>query len=295
MSQPSRPYRMARAAYRFLKYDLLLGMALLPYGRARQRALLNRADRSDSHTYTSFYRSPLQLDALVGPVLAHFERRGITSPSMLLFAGSIGAEAYTIASELTFRRPDLTLRIRASDLHPHTVARAHDASYSRQEVHQSTTVPEAFLQRTFDQMGDRFVVKPEIRAMVSFEQADLLSPRLAEQFAPADIVFAQNVLFHMPPALARTAFAAIARLLRPGSVLFIDGMELDMRVELAAAHQLIPLDYKVKAIYQYSRQHIPTRWWRYYYGNEPYVPFAKNRLARYGTIFVSRSAPHESL
>ncbi len=294
MTQPALPYRMARAAYRFVKNDLLLGMALIPYGRARQRALLNRADRSDSHIYTSFYRSPLQLEALVGPVLAHFERRGIASPSILLFAGSIGAEAYTIASELKFRRPELSLHIRASDLHAHTVERAHDASYSRQEIHQSTTVPDAFLERTFDRVGDRYVVKPEIRAMVSFEQADLLSPRLADQFAPADIVFAQNVLFHMPPPLARKAFAAIARLLRPDSVLFIDGMELDMRVDLAATHQLIPLDYKVKAIYEYSRQHIPTRWWRYYYGNEPYVPFAKNRLARYSTIFLSRPAPHES-
>lgn len=282
--------RFVRVAYRFLKHDLLLGMALVPYGRARQRALLERADRSDSHTYTSFYRSPLQLDALVGPVLAHFERRGILSPSILLFAGSIGAEAYTIASELQFRRPELSLRIRASDLHEHTVARAREASYSLHEVKQSLDVPESFLRRTFDIVGDRYVVKPEIRAKVSFEQADLLSPRLADQFAPADIVFAQNVLFHLPPALARKAFAAVANLLTPGGVLFLDGMELDMRVELTHASHLIPLDYKVKEIYRYSRQHIPVRWWRYYYGNEPYMPFARNRLARYGTIFLSRPA-----
>src|SRR5690606_17720625 len=200
---------------------------LLPYGRMRQRALRRHSDRSDSHTYTSFYRSPPQIEALVGPVLSHFERLGITSPSILLFAGSNGAEAYTIASELMARRPDLDFQIRASDLHQHTVRHAQEASYTLNEITQGLIVPDEFLQRTFDIVDGRYVVKPEIRARVSFEQADLLSPDFASQFAPADIVFVQNVLFHMPPALAKQAFAAVLRLLKPGSVLFVEGMELD--------------------------------------------------------------------
>lgn len=291
MKRSSMPYRAAKAIYGFIKNELVFGLLLLPYGRARQRALLRNADRSNSHTYTSFYRSPVQLDALIGPVLAHFEKRGIFQPSILLFAGSIGAEAYTLASELRYRRPDLQLHIRASDLHAHTVERARTATYTMEEIRQNLDVPATFLQRTFDALGeDRYVVKPEIRAAVSFEQADLLSPELTNQFAPADIVFAQNVLFHMPQAMARQAFAAIVRMLKPGGVLFIDGMELDMRVDLARTHGLVPLDYQIKEIYQYSRKHIPICWWRYYYGNEPYVSFARHRQTRYGTIFLAPNA-----
>jgi chemotaxis methyl-accepting protein methylase len=277
---------VARKLYRLAKNDLLVGFLLLPYGRMRQRSLRQRSDRSDSHTYTSFYRSPLQLEALLGPVLSHCERRGVKSPSILLFAGSNGAEAYTIASELRARRPDLDFHIRASDLHQHTVQHAKEASYTLDEITQGLSVPDEFLHRTFDIVDGRYVVKPEIHATVSFEQADLLSPNFASQFAPADIVFVQNVLFHMPPTLARQAFAAVLRLLKPGSVLFIEGMELDMRAELTRAAGLTPLDYKAKEIYAYSRQHIPTLWWRYYFGNEPYFGFARNKLARYSTIFT---------
>ena len=143
------------------------------------------------------------------------------------------------------------------------------------------------MRRTFDVVDGRYKVKPEIRQRVSFEQADLLSPELDKQFPPADIVFMQNVLFHMPPPMARQAFSAVLKLLKPGSVLFIEGMELDMRASLTQAAGLAPLGYKVKEIYNYSRRHIPARWWRYYFGNEPYFEFAKNKLARYSTIFIA--------
>ena len=293
MSAPLR--NVARSAYRFVRNDLLLGFVLVPYGRMRQRALLERADRSNSHTYTSFYRSPVQLEALVGPVLSHLEQRGVKSPSILLLAGSIGAEAYTIASELRARRPDLDFHIRASDLHEHTVQRGQEASYTLHEITQGLSVPDEFIQRTFDVVDDRYVVKPDIRARVTFEQADLLSPDLTKQFPLADIVFAQNVLFHMPASMARQAFASIIKLLKPGSVLFIDGMEVDMRVELTEAAGLVPLDYKVREIYTYSRRHIPAFWWRFYYGNEPYFALSSKKLARYATIFTVPSTGLKTL
>lgn len=287
MDTSSLAYRTARSAYRFVKSELYYGLVLLPYGRVRHRALLRRADRSNSHTYTCFYRSPLQLEALTGPVLAHLERGEVRSPTITVFAGSNGAEAYTLAAELLARRPGLQFTVRASDLHPEMVAHASAATYTLEEITQGLKVPQWFLDRTFDRDGERYVVKAPIRARVSFEQADLLDPGLDQRFSPADIVFAQNVLFHMPPDLARRAFANIVKCLKPGGVLFLDGMELTMRVELTRRAGLVPLDFKVREIYRYSRAHIPPKWWEYYYGNEPYFPLATDRLARYGTIFTA--------
>lgn len=265
----------------------LANLALLPYFRARHRALLRVADRSNAHTYTSFYRSPAQLDALCGPVLEHLlgARRGPLS--ILVFAGSTGAEAYTLASELSFRYPDLDFGIHASDLHAETVAKAQSATYTLAEITQGLEVPRDFIERTFDRNGEDYLVKPHIRARVRFETADLLAPGLGARFQPADIVVAQNVLFHMPEAMARRAFAQVLAVLRPGGVLFIDGMELDMRVELTRRAGLRPLDYRVREIYQYSRRHIPENWWDIYYGNEPYSPLATERLRRYATIFFN--------
>ncbi len=278
---------IARRLYRHVGKDWLIGFILVPYGRMRQRALRARCPRSNSHSYTSFYRSPPQLEALCGPVLSRLQEKGADPLSILVLAGSNGAEAYTLASEIRSRRPDLDFRIRASDLHEHTVRHAEKAAYSLSEVTQGLPVPEDFLSRTFDLIDDLYVVKPEIQALVSFEQADLLAPEIADRFRPADIVLVQNVLFHLPPDMARKAFASVLKLLKPGAFLFIEGMELDMRSELTRAAALVPLDYKVKEIYEYSRRHIPTFWWRHYFGNEPYSRFAWNRLARYSTIFAA--------
>ncbi len=287
MDKSSAPYQAARALYRFVKWDVVMGGVLLFYGRTRHRKLLQRADRSDDHTYTSFYRSPPQLDALTGPVLDHIEQQGEHKEiSILLFAASNGSEPYTLASELLRRRPGLRFRIRASDLHEKMVTKGASGLYTHDEV-MHPTVPQDFVTRTFDRVDELYRVKPQIRERVSFEQADLLDPKLPERFEPADIVVMQNVLFHMPSDLARKVFANVIRTLKPGGALLIEGMELGMRVELTRRAGLVPLDYRVKEIHQHARLHFPLRWWNYYYASEPYSLLASDRLARYSTIFFA--------
>jgi chemotaxis protein methyltransferase CheR len=270
-----------------LYYGFLHGVLLRSRARAKHRALLQRAQRSDSHTYTSFYRSPAQLAALTGPVIDYLAASGDTTISINVLAASNGAEAYTVASELLARRPEVRVSIQASDLHDQMVERGTAAVYTMDEITQGLHVPTEFIERTFDKVGNLYAVKPEIRSRVTFVQADLLDPQLNQRFEPADLVIAQNVLFHMPSDLAHRAFANIVSLLKPHGVLFLDGMELDMRVELTKGAKLTPLRYKIKDIYEYSRRHIPENWWEYYYGNEPYFPFSRERSRRYGTIFLN--------
>ena len=271
----------------YFRSKVLGSVALLPYGRMRHRRLLQVATRVDNHTYTSFLRSPVQLEALVGPALQHVDTGADSGPIQInIFACSNGAEAYTVASELAHRRPTLQWQIRASDLHAHTVQQARLATYSSEELAQGPGLPAAFVQQTFDAAGDAWVVKPALRQRVAFEQADLLDSTLVAHMPQADIVFLQNVLFHMPPPLARKAFANAIATMKPRSVLFLDGMELDMRVELTREAGLQPLRFKGREIYEYSRRHIAANWWDYYYGCEPYWALATDRDRRYGTIFL---------
>ncbi len=291
MTRTNVVFRAARRGRAVLRskvyYGLVWGVVLRSRAQARHRECVEQANRSDSHTYTSFYRSPPQLDALTGPVVDHVIASGSTEVSILVLAGSNGAEAYTIASELIARRPDLAFSITASDLHEETVAKAVAATYTLDEITQDQDVPAEFVERTFDRAGDVYTVKEHIRSHVTFAQADLLDPALSDRFDQADIVIAQNVLFHMPPDLARRAFDNIVGFVKPHGVLLVEGMELDMRVELTRAAGLQPLPSKVKQIYAYSRRHIADNWWDYYYGNEPYFPLARDRSRRYGTIFVN--------
>jgi chemotaxis methyl-accepting protein methylase len=287
-----RGTRRARGIVRSkVLYGVIHGVVLRPRAKARHRACVESAERSDSHTYTAFYRSPPQLDALAGPVIDHVLASGGPEVSILVLAGSTGAEAYTIASELLARRPELAFSITATDLHEETVAMGATGTYTLEEITQDQDVPAEFIERTFDRSGDLYTVKEEIRSRVTFARADLLDPALEERFDQADIVVVQNVLFHLPPDLARVAFEHAVALLRPRGVLLAEGMDLDQRVELTRAAGLTPLRFKVKQIYNYARRHMAANWWDYYYGSEPYFALARDKPRRYGTIFLDERTP----
>jgi chemotaxis methyl-accepting protein methylase len=278
------------SAYWFLKSRVVYDSLLQPYGVWRHRVLLATCDRTQRHTYTCFRRSPTQLEALVGPVYRDF----LGGPSLgrpleiLVLACSNGAEAYTLASVLTKSLPGVDFRILAADLHEEMIEIASRASYSPEEALQSQFVTPEFVADTFDLIDGRYVVKPELRARVTFRQANLLSEDLHTRFGPADIVTAQNVLFHLAPADAEKAFGNIVRLLRPRAALFIDGMDQTLRIAVTEKHGLQPLPYKRRKIYEEIRVHTPIDWWRYYWGSEPYSRLRTRRSRRYGTIFLKR-------
>jgi chemotaxis methyl-accepting protein methylase len=274
-------------AYWFLKSKVFYGPVTYPYGVLKHAWLLATCDRTQSHTYTCFYRTPSQLEALAGPVLEHLGGPPKDRPlEIVVLACSNGAEAYTIASFLTKRLPSLDFRITAADLHQEMVEYGRAASYLPEEALQSEFIDEQFVTHTFDKVGERFVVKPEIRARVAFKQANLLDEALAQQFPSADVVTAQNVLFHLKPRDARKAFQNLVKIARPRSALLIDGMDQPLRVALTSEHGLEPLRFKSREIYNESRIHTPVDWWRYYWGSEPYSPLRRDRARRYGTVFL---------
>jgi chemotaxis protein methyltransferase CheR len=258
----------------------------------RHREVSRTAARSSTHTFTRFNRLPEQLDVLAGPVL-DFLGGGVTVKKVrvVVLAGSTGAEAYTLASTLSSTHPTMEYQVVASDLHQDMIDLARSGLYSRSDVLGNGDVSQDFLDRTFERVdGTTLRVRPELRARVSFERADLLDDSLAGRFAPADLVFAQNVFFHLPPDRAEQAFRNVARILGPRACLFIDGMDLDMKVSLTRELGLAPLEDRYREIYVSSRRHIPDRWWGYYYGCEPFRWGVRDRLRRYSTIFMRSDA-----
>ncbi len=280
-------YRAARAAWRApqrLLYDVLF----YPYGQWRHRALQASARRSQSHTYTSFHRVPAQLEAFTGPVIDFLlaERAADAPLAINLFAGSNGAEAYTFASMLRQARPGLAFHIHASDLHGAMVAKAIGARYTRDEVLHSESITPEFISATFEADGTDFVVRPEVRAHISFMQADLLDAGIDRHYGPADVIVVQNVLFHLDPQQARFAFGNVVRFLKPRAVLLVDGVDLDLKVELTRAAGLVPLAYRYQEIYDYARRHVALAWWRHYFGAEPRSLLRRDPVRRYASIFL---------
>jgi chemotaxis methyl-accepting protein methylase len=206
---------------------------------------------------------------------------------ILLMACSSGAEVYTIASWLTRQLPELNFHIHASDLHDELVEYARAGKYTRDQVLHSDYIDQPFIDATFEQVDDGYFVRPEIRAKTSFQQANLLdSDGLRKRFGKAPLVIAQNVLFHLSPTHATTAFENLVSLMTPRAVLLLEGMDLGLRSKLTARHGLRPLTTNARQIYEETRVHTPPDWWNYYWGVEPYTPFHPDRERRYATIFL---------
>jgi len=289
--QRTRVRQLPGAAYWFLKSKVVYGALAYPYGVFKHSKLLRSVDRTSAHTYTCFYRSPTQLRVLSGPVLDYLGRPERTGRRLeiIAMACSNGAEVYTLASWLSLRVPGLDFHITASDLHQSMVDKAASGQYTADEALQSQYITTDFVSRTFDRKGEFHVVKPELRAKVTFHQADLLdSHGLRERFGPAPLVLAQNVLFHLSPANARIAFDNLYNMLQDRGVLLVEGMDGDLRVELTQRYGLEPLLDKQRRIYSETRVHTPIDWWNYYWGSEPYFPLRPDRERRYGTIFLKR-------
>ena len=283
-----RRFDSLRKAYRLVRsyaYDV----GLYPYGMYRHRALLRNGERSSTHTYTCFYRAPAQLRALSGPVLDFLgnPQRSGERLDILLMACSSGAEVYTIASWLMRQLPGLNFHIHASDLHDELVEYARAGKYTADQVLHSEYIDQPFIDGTFEQVDGSYVVRPEIRARTSFRQANLLDgDGLRKHFGQAPLVIAQNVLFHLTPSQATTAFENLVSLMTPRAALLVEGMDLDLRSECTARHGLRPLTTDARQIYEETRVHTPRDWWNYYWGVEPYTPFHPDRERRYATIYL---------
>jgi chemotaxis protein methyltransferase CheR len=284
-----RRFDALRKAYRLAK-TRLYDVATYPYGVYKHRELLRSSERVSTHTYTCFYRAPAQLRALSGPVLEFLgnPQRSGERLEILLFACSSGAEVYTIASWLTQQWPKLNFHIHASDLHDELVEYGRAGRYTRDEVLHSEYIDQPFIDATFQRDGDsHYLVRPEIRAKTSFRQANLLDGSgLRERFNKAPLVIAQNVLFHLSPAHATTAFENLVSLMTPHAVLLLEGMDLGLRSKMTARHGLRPLTTDARQIYEETRVHTPRDWWNYYWGVEPFTPFHPDHERRYATVFL---------
>ncbi|HJU08352.1 CheR family methyltransferase [Dyella sp.] len=261
-----------------------------PSGQAlRYRLALHFEDRP-GFTFTQFHRLPAQLDALVGPVLDFLEAHRRPDPIRIVVIGcSTGAEPFTVASVLLERRPQLAFAIDAYDIDPDVLAIARGASYSIDTVHANPLVTADFVRSTFEQEGDRLVVRPEIARRVRFEQADALSPDFRLRVSTADIVMAQNVMCNLRRPLARRLFDNIAALLKQRSALFIDGMDLDMRERCTRICGLVPLAYELQRIHDEARLVRGERYPHFATGLEPFSQRHRNHERRYSTIFLRDS------
>lgn len=176
---------------------------------------------------TYFFRNNEQFRALAEVVLpdrmrARREHRELR----LLSAGcSSGEEPYSMAMVAgeTIADPSWRVSVRAVDLNPCAIERAVRGRYSTWALRET---PADIRVKRFREDGRDVTLDDTVRAMVTFEQANLASenPSLWQP-AAYDVIFCRNALMYFEPDQMRAVIERIARSLSPGGFLFLGHAE----------------------------------------------------------------------
>ena len=145
-------------------------------------------------------------------------------------AASTGQEAYSIAMLLREHFPQLSswdVRILGTDLSTTTLEAARSGSYSQLEVNRG--LPAIYLVKYFTKTDGRWVIKDDLRRMVSFKPMNLIQPWPA--MPTFDLVFIRNVLIYFDTTTKKQILTRIKTVLQPDGLLFLGTAETTINID----------------------------------------------------------------
>ncbi|HDR8908775.1 TPA: chemotaxis protein CheR [Burkholderia multivorans] len=157
------------------------------------------------------------------PILAEFVKGRAAPVSVWCSAASTGEEPYSIAITLIEALGESAARsasILATDLDTQVLAKAEAGIYTYDQVkHLSPErLKRFFLKGTGAQAG-RVKVRPELRAMIRFEQLNLTDADYGIA-KPFDAIFCRNVMIYFDKPTQSQVLARFEPLVKPGGLLF---------------------------------------------------------------------------
>ena len=230
--EPSRDYLLDARLARVLRNQ---GMSrldeLVAHLRARPDPALERTvAEAMTINETSFFRDSRPFELLRTELLPRLIEKRKRERTLRLWSAacSTGQEAYSLAMLLLEYFPLLVgwkLEIEGTDLSAEVVERAQAGTYHRIEINRG--LPARFVVRYFDHVGEEWVVKPEVKKMCRFRQADLCGPhlpfsRMTDRF---DVIFLRNVMLYFSQETRKTLLAGMHRLLAPDGCLILGSTE----------------------------------------------------------------------
>lgn len=194
-----------------------------PEAEAERQRLLPHLTNNESY----FLRERGSLEVLRAEVLPALRARlGATGELRLLSAAcAAGEEAYTLAAVAResglFRWPS-QVRVTGLDLDPAALERARAGCYGE---HAFRGVEPAWRRAWFTERARCAEVRPALRAVTVFQQANLVQPGWWSALPPPQVIFCRNVLIYFSEPAVRCAAEALYAALAPGGYLFLGHAE----------------------------------------------------------------------
>jgi chemotaxis protein methyltransferase CheR len=178
---------------------------------------------------TAFFREPHHFDHLRDEVLKPLAAKPPAGRRFRIWSAacSTGEEPYTLAMTVLESIPDLRgwdIRILATDLDSDVLGKASRGVYLADRLRTLTGERRnKFFTSTQGSREPSFTVTPPLRQLITFKKLNLMHPLPMK--GPLDLIVCRNVLIYFDKDTQRDLVGRMARLQRPGDLLYLGHSE----------------------------------------------------------------------
>jgi chemotaxis protein methyltransferase CheR len=175
---------------------------------------------------TFFFRDKIPFEHFRNTIMPEIlqARAGRKSIRIWCAAGSTGQEPYSLAmclKEMGATLAGIRVEILATDLSQEVLEKSKAGIYSQFEVQRG--LPIQLLVKYFKQIGELWQINPDIRAMVSHRQLNLLHD--FSQLGVFDVIFCRNVLIYFDQDTKINIFNRLAKAIEADGFLALGAAE----------------------------------------------------------------------
>jgi len=202
---------------------------------------------------------------------------------------SNGAEVYSIIWTLRSTRPDLRIEMHGLDISEEILRIANKGEYflRKPELMDKNIfayITDEELNKMFEKDKETVRIRGWLKEGITWHHGDAGDPEIIRVIGPQDIVVASNFLCHLEKPVAESCLRNIIQLVAPGGYLFVSGVDIDVRMNIARELRLIPQEELMKEIHD-GDPTIRNDWPFSYWGLEPMNADRKDRALRYAAVF----------
>jgi chemotaxis protein methyltransferase CheR len=175
---------------------------------------------------TCFFRDQANFALLAGPVLDSLRENRMATKRLRIWSAacSTGQEPYSLAmsfSENADKWRGWNIQILASDVSGSALAQARAGKYSQFEIQRGLPVMQML--RYFEQKGEEWIAKDNLRKMVTFTEHNMLNS--ARHMGTFDVVLCRNMLMYLCEEKRGQVLDGIAPLLAEDGILMLGAAE----------------------------------------------------------------------
>lgn len=175
---------------------------------------------------TCFFRDQANFALLTGPVLDTLREHRMATKRLRIWSAacSTGQEPYSLAIAIA-ENPEKwrgwTIQIIATDVSTSALAQARAGRYSQFEIQRGLPVMQMI--RYFEQQGEEWTAKDNLRKMVTFAEHNMLQS--ASHFGKFDVVLCRNMLMYLCDDKRSQVLDGIAPLMADDGILMLGAAE----------------------------------------------------------------------